>query len=142
MGLRAKTAASTTLNSTPVSAKHKLLNGARKFNKSFSRSSSGISVGTPSPPCLSPTGKLGSTDATCSFTTSTICTTFRSSSTSALFAASLAANMRPQTLNVHNHQQTPADHTQLFLGYVYFFLYVFFPKIINYFVFVCLLLIY
>ncbi|XP_073822953.1 NDT-like domain-containing protein raw isoform X1 [Musca autumnalis] len=133
MGLRAKTATTTTTaatmssgngNSSP-SAKHKLLNGARKFNKAFSRGSSTFVGGNgsppictkiPSPPCLSPNnGKNASLFDPLSYS---IRTTFRSSSTSALMVASMASNMRPQTLNVHNHQQTPADHTQLFLGEV------------------------
>ncbi|XP_061398142.1 uncharacterized protein LOC133333848 [Musca vetustissima] len=154
MGLRAKTttttAAAATLNSAATnagnnignsspSAKHKLLNGARKFNKAFSRGSTTFVGGNgcivasnttsttkiptssspSSPPCLSPNGIKHSPSSSL-MDPHSFCSirTFRSSSTSALVVASMASNMRPQTLNVHHHQQAPADHTQLFLGEV------------------------
>lgn len=151
MGLRAKTSSSAAVNShgggsklSIASGNCKFLNGNKKHNKSLmpmqnttkqsgnktssSSSSAANLMSKVLPPCLN--CKSAVAETTCCSITS-IRTTYRSSSTSALLTTAAAASsssspsscMRPQTLNVHNHLETPTDHTQLFLGYVFFYYY-------------------
>lgn len=150
MGLRAKTTTAA-INSGGGSSKHansnnncKFLNGGKKLNKNLlqqqnsttsmdkklsptSPTSNKLLAKVLQPPCLN--CKTAVSETTCCQITS-IRTTYRSNSTSALIPSCTAAGntalpssssncMRPQTLNVHNYHDTPADHTQLFLGYVF-----------------------
>ncbi|XP_065358274.1 uncharacterized protein raw isoform X3 [Calliphora vicina] len=146
MGLRAKTTTAAVNSSGGGGSKHtaatnncKFLNGGKKLNKNLivhqPQSPTKQTAATPATtaalltkvvsPCLN--CKTAVAETTCCSITS-IRTTYRSSSTSALLttaAASsssssspLSSSMRPQTLNVHNHLETPTDHTQLYLGEV------------------------
>ncbi|KAM7351374.1 NDT-like domain-containing protein raw isoform 2-T4 [Cochliomyia hominivorax] len=150
MGLRAKTTATTTMNSG--GSKHssnanncKFLNGGKKLNKTLLQQQHQINANKPSVAAVSPTSnilltkimspcsncKTSVAETTCCSITS-IRTTYRSNSSSALLSRSAAnpsstlpstsssqsSSMRPQTLNVHNYHETPTDHTQLFLGEV------------------------
>ncbi|XP_046801258.1 uncharacterized protein LOC111676490 isoform X2 [Lucilia cuprina] len=143
MGLRAKT--STAAVNSNSGSKHnasanncKFLNGGKKLNNRSNTTTKQTAVVTPATtgsllnkvvlPCLN--CKTALAETTCCSITS-IRTTYRSSSTSALLNTAATASsssssspfmssnsMRPQTLNVHNYHETPADHTQLFLGEV------------------------
>lgn len=142
MGLRAKTTTAA-VNSSGGGSKHtaatnncKFLNGGKKLNKNpihQPQTPTKQTAVTPATtvalltkvvaPCLN--CKTAVAETTCCSITS-IRTTYRSSSTSALLTTAatsssssspLSSSMRPQTLNVHNHLETPTDRSW-FLNFI------------------------
>lgn len=135
MGLRAKSA-STSLNANNKQQQVqncKFLNGNKRCNnKSMPQQAILLASSNPGATtigCIKSSASISTLakqlqpnvnrETKCSITSIHSTTTYRSNSSSALLTTN---NMRPQTLNVHNRRQTPTDHTQSFLGYVFYLL--------------------